>query len=103
MIKTLKPRHVHTFEYHNAMRACFTQIIAMNTAVRNACISGDLTTAEELLTQAIDANGNNCRSYAVRAVVMARKADWNNALRDAIKVRCTDLVSLRNTLIVMRP
>jgi WD40 repeat protein len=102
MIKTLKPRHVYTLESYNAIRACFTQILAMNTTVRNACITGDLPTAEELLTQAIDVNGDNHRSYAVRAVVMARKLDWDNALRDATKVRCTDLVSLHHRLILTR-
>jgi WD40 repeat protein len=88
MIKTLKPRHVYTLESYNAIRGCFTQILAMNMTVRNACITGDLPTAEELLTQAIDVNGDNYRSYAIRAVVMARKLDWDNALRDATKVRC---------------
>jgi len=58
----------------------------MQTAVRNACISGDLPTAEELLTQEIDANGDNYRSYANRSIVMARKLDWDHALRDANKV-----------------
>jgi len=58
----------------------------MKTAVRNACISGDLPTAEELLTQEIDANGDNYRSYANRSIVMARKLDWDHALRDANKV-----------------
>jgi len=58
----------------------------MKTAVRNACISGDLPTAEELLTQEIDADGDNYRSYANRSIVMARKLDWEQALHDATKV-----------------
>jgi len=58
----------------------------MKTTVRNACISGDLPTAEELLTQEIDANGDNYRSYANRSIVMARKLDWDHALGDANKV-----------------
>jgi hypothetical protein len=58
----------------------------MKTAVRNACISGDLPTAEELLTQEIDANGDNYRSYANRSVVMARNLGWDQALHDANKV-----------------
>jgi len=58
----------------------------MKTAVRNACTSGDLPTAEELLTQEIDANGDNYRSYANRSIVMARKLDWDHALHDANKV-----------------
>ncbi|OAX43937.1 hypothetical protein K503DRAFT_795868 [Rhizopogon vinicolor AM-OR11-026] len=57
----------------------------MDTAVRNACISGDLPTAEELLTQEIDVNGDSYRSYANRSVVMARRLDWDNALRNATK------------------
>jgi hypothetical protein len=60
--------------------------MAMKTAVRNACISGDLHTAEELLTQEIDANGDNYRSYANRSIIMARKLDWEQALHDANKV-----------------
>jgi WD40 repeat protein len=70
------------------IRACLIimQIFAMDTEVRSACISGDLPTAEELLTKAIDANVDNYRPYAVRSVVMARKLDWDHALRDATKV-----------------
>jgi len=58
----------------------------MKTAVRNACINGDLPTAEELLTQEIDADGDNYSSYANRSIVMARKLDWDHALLDANKV-----------------
>jgi len=58
----------------------------MKTAIRNACISGDLPTAEDLLTQEIDADGDNYSSYANRSIVMARKLDWDHALRDANKV-----------------
>jgi len=58
----------------------------MKMAVRNACISGDLPTAEGLLAQEIDANGDNYRSYANRSIVMARKLDWEHALHDANKV-----------------
>jgi hypothetical protein len=64
----------------------------MKTTVRNACIHGDLPTAEYLLTQEIDANGDNYRSYANRSVVLARKSVWDHALDDATKVRCTDPV-----------
>ena len=64
----------------------------MKTAVRNACISGDLPAAEELLTQEIEANGDHYHSYANRSIVMARKLDWDRSLHDANKVRCTDLV-----------
>jgi len=55
-------------------------------AVHSACISGDLPTAEDLLTQEINANGDNYRSYANRSIVMARKLDWDQALHNANKV-----------------
>jgi len=71
----------------------------MNTIVSNACIKGDLSTAEELLSQEIDANGENYRSYANRSVVLARMLDWDHALDDASKVRCTDLID-HNPLII---
>jgi hypothetical protein len=67
------------------------QILAISTAIRNACITGDLTTAEELLTQEIDADGNNYNSYANRSFVAARKSDWDDALQDALRVRYTML------------
>jgi len=68
------------------------QILTMNTTVRDACISGDLTTAEDLLTQEIGIHGENYRSYTSRSVVMARKLDWDCALDDATKVRCSSLL-----------
>jgi tetratricopeptide (TPR) repeat protein len=52
---------------------------------RIACIDGDLSTAEQLLTQDINTDVNNHTSYAHRSFVMARKHDWNHALQDAIK------------------
>jgi hypothetical protein len=61
----------------------------MNTATRNACITGDLHTAEALLTQQIDVNQNDHNAYANRSIVRARKADWDRALDDALKVRYT--------------
>ncbi|KAG1855162.1 WD40-repeat-containing domain protein [Suillus subalutaceus] len=57
--------------------------LPMNTTVRNACITGDLHAAEEILTQEIDTHGDNCDSHASRSVVMARNSDWDQALRDA--------------------
>jgi hypothetical protein len=45
-----------------------------------------LSTAEELLTQELDADTNDFISYAHRSFVMARKHDWDHALQDAIKV-----------------
>jgi hypothetical protein len=56
---------------------------------RIACIDGDMSTAEQLLTQDINTDVNNHTSYAHRSFVMARKHDWNHALQDAIKVRYT--------------
>ncbi|KAG2067709.1 WD40 repeat-like protein [Suillus decipiens] len=58
--------------------------LPMNTTVRNACIAGDLRTAEEILTQDINTDGDNCDSHASRSVIMARNLDWDQALRDAI-------------------
>jgi hypothetical protein len=64
------------------------QILAITTA-RDACINGDLSAAEELLTQEIDADFNNYTSYAHRSFVMARKHNWARALDDAITVNYT--------------
>ncbi|KAG2117045.1 uncharacterized protein F5147DRAFT_768429 [Suillus discolor] len=58
--------------------------LPMNPTVRNACIIGDLHTAEEILTQEIDTDGDKCDSYASRSVVMARNSNWDQALRDAV-------------------
>ncbi|KAG2356435.1 hypothetical protein BDR07DRAFT_447208 [Suillus spraguei] len=55
------------------------------TGSRDACIAGDLDTAEELLTQEINTDANAYISYANRSFVMARKHDWDHALQDAIK------------------
>lgn len=65
------------------------QILPITATVRSACITGDLSTAEELLTQEIGADVNNYNSYANRAFVMARKLSWDHALQDAIKARYT--------------
>jgi hypothetical protein len=62
------------------------QILAIDMTIRNACITGDLTTAEQLLTQEIDVDANSCTSYANRSFVMARQLDWDRALHDANKV-----------------
>ncbi|KAG2346036.1 HET-domain-containing protein [Suillus weaverae] len=61
------------------------QILAINTTARNACITGDLATADRLLTQEINTDSNDYNSYANRSFVMARKADWDRALDDALK------------------
>ena len=65
------------------------QILAITTA-HDACITGDLPAAEELLTQDIHTDANDYTSYAHRSFVMARKHDWDHALEDAIKVSNID-------------
>jgi hypothetical protein len=66
------------------------QILTMNTMTRTACVTGNLSKVEELLTREIDAVVNNHNSYANRSFIMARKNDWDNALYDASKVRYID-------------
>ncbi|KIK38027.1 hypothetical protein CY34DRAFT_415637 [Suillus luteus UH-Slu-Lm8-n1] len=61
------------------------QILTINTTVRDACISGDLPTADRLLTQDIGANGDDYNSYANRSFVKARLSDWDCAIDDALK------------------
>ncbi|KAG2147912.1 uncharacterized protein EDB93DRAFT_395336 [Suillus bovinus] len=61
------------------------QILAIDTPARNACIAGDLSTAEKILTQEINADTNKYAPYANRSFVMARKHHWDRALQDAIK------------------
>lgn len=63
------------------------QILTISMAARDACITGDLSAADKLLTQEIDTDGSNHNSYANRSFVMARKLDWDRALHDALKVR----------------
>ncbi|KAG1789554.1 uncharacterized protein HD556DRAFT_778316 [Suillus plorans] len=60
-----------------------SKILGIMTA-RIACIDGDLSTAEELLTQDINIDENNHTSYAHRSFVMARKHNWDHAVQDAI-------------------
>jgi hypothetical protein len=64
------------------------QILAITTA-RDACVTGDLDAAEDLLTQEIHTDANHT-SYAHRSFVMSRKHAWDLALEDAIKVSYTD-------------
>ncbi|KAG2142856.1 quinon protein alcohol dehydrogenase-like superfamily [Suillus bovinus] len=68
--------------------------ILATTTAHTACINGDLSTAEDLLTQDIDTDPNNYTAYAHRSFVMARKHDWDHALRDAIKS-----ISIQSSLI----
>ncbi|KAG2363571.1 hypothetical protein BDR07DRAFT_1403970 [Suillus spraguei] len=60
-------------------------ILAIDISARNACITGDLSTAGRLLTKEINDDNNDYISYANRSFVMARKADWDHALDDALK------------------
>jgi hypothetical protein len=62
------------------------QILAISTPVHNACVAGDLTTAEELSTQEINACEDNHNSYATRSLLAARKGNWDRALDDALQV-----------------
>jgi hypothetical protein len=57
----------------------------MNSTAHDACISGNLPSAQELLTREIESDANDYASYANRSFVMARKHDWDHALDDAIK------------------
>jgi hypothetical protein len=82
-------RWVSIPEFHNAIRASFVQVLAVTTA-RDACITGDLPTAEELLTQNIHTDANDYTSHAYRSFVMARQRNWDHALQDAIKVSNID-------------
>ncbi|KAG1798244.1 uncharacterized protein HD556DRAFT_1354184 [Suillus plorans] len=61
-----------------------SKILAITTP-HIACLNGDLSTAEGLLTQDINTSPNYHTSYAHRSFVMARKCDWDRALLDAIK------------------
>ncbi|KAG2137112.1 uncharacterized protein EDB93DRAFT_1330714 [Suillus bovinus] len=61
------------------------QILEMDSKSRDACIAGDLNTAEALLTQQIDADNGDHNAYANRSFVRARKAEWSLALDDALK------------------
>ncbi|KAG0703991.1 hypothetical protein DFH29DRAFT_1039962 [Suillus ampliporus] len=82
---SLIQRHVSIMDSDDTIRACFMpQILVTNTTARSACITGDLSTAKQLLTQDIN-NANNYTSYADRSLVMARKHRWDHALQDAIK------------------
>lgn len=62
-----------------------SKILPVTTTVREAFITGDLSTAEKLLTQEIEADASNHISYANRSLVMARYFDWARALQDAVK------------------
>ncbi|KAG0700213.1 hypothetical protein DFH29DRAFT_1056384 [Suillus ampliporus] len=79
------PSPSHLAFFNAKAQVSDSRILAINTAARNACIAGDLSTAEEIFTREIDADSSNYTSYANRSFVMAREHDWNRALDDAIK------------------
>jgi len=60
-------------------------------AALNACRIGDLTMAENTLTQEISNDADDYNSYANRSFVMAQQSDWDCALDDARKVRYPNL------------
>lgn len=70
---------------YQALACSDFKVLLVNSDARNACIAGDLRTAESVLNQEIDADANNYTPYANRAFVLARKSDWDRALHDAIK------------------
>ncbi|KAG2066807.1 WD40 repeat-like protein [Suillus decipiens] len=70
---------------HTKVQQSYCEILAIDTAARNACITGDLSTADRLLTKELNNDSNDYNSYANRSFVMARKADWDRALDDALK------------------
>jgi len=82
-------RRVSIFVSCTTIRPSFVQILAIKTA-RDACLTGDLSTAEELLTQEIHTDPNDYTSYAHRSFIMSRQHAWDLALEDAIKVSYTD-------------
>ncbi|KAG1799729.1 uncharacterized protein HD556DRAFT_1525032 [Suillus plorans] len=59
-------------------------ILTIMTA-RIACLDGDLSTAEKLLTQDINTDAYNHTSYAHRSFVLSRQHDCDHALQDAIR------------------
>jgi tetratricopeptide (TPR) repeat protein len=61
------------------------ELLAITKTIRIASITGDLSSAEKVLTQDIIANAQNFASYANRSFLMARKLNWENALQDANK------------------
>jgi hypothetical protein len=77
------------------------ELLAITKTIRIASITGDLTTAEKVLTQEITADTKNFASYANRSFVMARKLSWENALQDANKVTTIHHSLVRNSLILM--
>jgi hypothetical protein len=71
------------------------ELLAITKTTQIASITGDLSTAEKILTQEIIADIKNFASYANRSFVMARKLNWENALQDATKVKTTQHAQLK--------
>jgi hypothetical protein len=63
-----------------------SKILSSMTA-RDACIIGDLSTAEELLTQEIHTDANLHTSYVNVTFVMGRKHDWDYDTVESISIR----------------
>lgn len=62
-----------------------SRLFTSNMAIRDAMMNRDFSTAETLLSQAINADaGVNYISYANRSFLMAQKSDWDRALEDAL-------------------
>ncbi|OAX35388.1 hypothetical protein K503DRAFT_773522, partial [Rhizopogon vinicolor AM-OR11-026] len=70
---------------NKARRDSHAKVLSIDMTVRDACLTGDLYQAEKLLTQRIDADGNDYNSYANRSFVMSRKLEWDHALHDAVR------------------
>ncbi|KAG1731764.1 hypothetical protein EDB19DRAFT_1317616 [Suillus lakei] len=82
-----KPGKKHKIDEANQVygQSLYDVRIQVFPTVWDASVAGDLHTAEELLTQDIDKDGNKDNSYAIRSVVRARNSEWDNALQDAVK------------------
>jgi len=64
-------------------------MLSINTSVHNACLTRDLSSAQQLLIQQIISDQNTHNAYANRAFISAQKCDWDDALHDALQVRDT--------------
>lgn len=85
---SIEDQHTYSLRYRQGGtedQDADSKILPVTTTVREAFITGDLSTAEKLLTQEIEADTNNYISYANRSLVMARIVDWDRALQNALK------------------
>ncbi|KAG2093760.1 uncharacterized protein F5147DRAFT_820941 [Suillus discolor] len=85
---TKSMRAVSKVLFHPLLTLVITtyELLAITKTIRTASTTGDLFTAEKILTQEITANAKNFASYANRFFVLAHKLDWDNALKDANKL-----------------